>query len=199
MGAYAPFRKYKITKILMNANTARVILDNANVQSFIKTYFSAENFGNYDVSKVLHMAVPGLPAVEVYNGWYQNETVNTQTGVISVGNAVFFIPDGGIFFEASLPGGDMIGEFVQGLNLGSGTIDNPGYGKFLLIEDNTAPGTRGGPANPFILTTAGVYGSVKIDRPFDVLTANVLVTGSNPIMAGFNTGSPFVTPPAPQP
>jgi major capsid protein E len=194
MGGYAPFRKYKITKILMNPNTARVLLDNTNVQSFIKTYFSAENFGVYDPVKVLAMAVPGLPPVEVYDGWYQSETINTQTGAITVTDAKYFIPDGGIFFEASLPGGDQIGEFVQGISLASGSIDSPGAGKFLVVDDNTAPGTRGGPSNPFILLTAGVYGGVKMDRPFDVLTANVATTGSNAAMAGTNTNSPYLAP-----
>ena len=170
-GGQANYRKYKFSKIVMNPNTVRWILDNANTQALIKTYFSAENFGDYDVSKVLKMLLPGLPPIEVYNGWYQSETVDATTGNVTVGDAIFFVPDGKIFFEASLPDGDKIGEFVQGLNLGSGTIDNPGFGKFLIIEDNTAPGTRGGPKNTFIDITAGVYGGPKLDRPFDVLTA----------------------------
>lgn len=170
-GGYSTFRKYKFSKILMNPNTVRWILDNTNTQSLVKTYFSAENFGSYEVTKVLSMLLPGLPPVEDYGGWYQTDSVDATTGAVTVSDAVFFIPDGHIFFEASLPDGDVIGEFVQGINMGSGTMDNPGYGKFLIIEDNTAPGTKGGPQNPYISCIAGVYGGPKLDRPFDVLTA----------------------------
>jgi hypothetical protein len=85
------------------------------------------------------------------------------------------IPDGYIYFEVSnLPGGDMVGEFVQGIHLSSGSIESPGYGKFLIIEENIAPGTKGGPSNPYIDALAGVYGGVKLDRPFDILTAKVI-------------------------
>jgi hypothetical protein len=84
------------------------------------------------------------------------------------------IPDGYIHAVTALPGGDKIGEFVQGVNLASGTIENPGFGKFLVMDDNTAPGTKGGPANPYLDIVAGVYGGVKLDRPFDVLTAKVI-------------------------
>ena len=46
--------------------------------------------------------------------------------------------------------------------------------RILVIEDNTAPGTKGGPMNPYIDLVAGVYGGVKLDRGFDVLTAKVV-------------------------
>lgn len=177
-GGQANYRKYVITKMIMNPNTARWIVDNTNVQSLVKTYFSAENFGTYEVNKVIQMLIPGAPPVEVYKGWFQNESLTTDSNgnanKIIVGDAVYFIPDGLVYFEAQLPGGDMIGEFVQGLQLAEGSIDSPGYGKFLVVEENIAPGTKGGPKNPYVDIVAGVYGGVKLDRPFDVLTANVL-------------------------
>jgi len=171
LGGYSTFRKYKPTKIVMNPNTARWIMDNANVQSLIKTYFSAENFGAYDLGKVLQMLLPGLPPLEIYSGWYQTESLSGSQLVVS--DAVFMIGDGLIYFEIATPGGEAMGEYVQGINIASGTFDNPGYGKFLVIEDNTAPGTRGGPKNGFIDIVAGVNGGVKLDRPFDILTAKV--------------------------
>lgn len=172
-GGTSAFRKYKFKKMVMNPNTLRVILDNTNTQSFIKTYFSSEAFGAYDINKVLEMFAPGLPPVDVYDGWYQPETVDATTGKITVGDATYFLADGYIFFECSLPDGDKIGEIVQGLQLASGSIQNPGYGKFLLVEDNTAPGTKGGPSNPYIDLVGGFYGGPKMDRPFDLLTAYV--------------------------
>lgn len=174
LGGYAPFRKYKVSRIVMNPNTARWILDNANTLSYLTSYGANPSIKEYDLNQILQFLIPGLPPVHVYGGWYQTESVDAA-GKISVSNAVYFVPDGYLFFEVSnLPGGDKMGEFVQGVNLGTGTIDNPGHGKFLIVEDNTAPGTKGGPGNPYVDIIAGVYGGVNLYRPFDVLTAKVI-------------------------
>ena len=173
MGGTSGYRKYKISKIVLNPNTGRWILDNPNVQALVQTYFSAENFGSYELNKVLQMLIPGIPEVEIYDGWFQNESVDAN-GKIQVSDAIYFIEDGQIYFEVSnLPGGDQIGEFVQGVHLAEGSIQNPGYGKFIVVDDNTVKGSKGGPGNPFLDLIAGVYGGPKLDRPFDVLTANV--------------------------
>jgi hypothetical protein len=172
-GGYSPFRKYVVSKMIMNGNTARWFLDNANVRSYLTAYGANPALPEYDINKVLQILIPGCPPVEIYKGWYQNESI--VNGKVTVGDAVFMLPDGYIFFEVSnLPGGDMVGEFVQGIHLSSGSIENPGYGKFLLVEENIAPGTKGGPSNPYIDCLAGVYGGVKLDRPFDILTAKVI-------------------------
>jgi len=170
-GGLSAFRKYKIQKMILNGNTARWILENTNTKAYVQNAIANPSLANYDINQLLNFFIPGCPPIEVYNGWYQTETV--VDGKITVSDAVYFIPDGKIFFECSLPGGDMIGEFVQGIHLASGTIDSPGFGKFLVIEDHTAPGTKGGPSNPFFDIVSGVYGGVKLDRPFDVLTGQV--------------------------
>lgn len=173
LGGLAPFRKYKVRKAVMNPNTARWLLDNTSVTSLIQYRFAAENFAEYDLNRTLQFLVPGLPEFEIYDGWYQTESTDA-TGKVTVSDAVFMIPDGQIFFEVgNLPGGDMLGEFVQGVNLASGSVDSPGFGKFLIIEDNTSPGSKGGPQNPYISLVAGVYGGPKIDRGFDLITAKV--------------------------
>lgn len=171
MGGLSQFRKYVVTKIVMNPNTARWLLDNANTRAYLTSYGANPSIGSYDINKILQFLIPGLPPVEIYNGWYQSESV--VNGKITVSDAIYFIPDGKIFFETSLPGGDKIGEFMQTVHLASGSIDSPGYGKFLVIEDNTQPGTKGGPSNPYMDLIGGVYGGVKLDRAFDVLTATV--------------------------
>ena len=172
MGGYAAFRKYKVRRAVLNPNTARWILDNAEVKSLIQYRFAAENFAEFDLNRTLQFLIPGLPEFEIYDGWYQEETLTDDT--ISVGDAVYFVPDGYIFFEVSnLPGGDVIGEFQQGVHLASGSIDSPGFGKYLLVEDNTAPGSKGGPQNPYISMVAGVHGGPKLDRAFDVISAKV--------------------------
>jgi hypothetical protein len=182
MGGYAPFRKYIKTALVMNPNTARWILDNPNTLAYLTSYGANAAIKDYDLNTVLSFLIPGCPKVDVYEGWYQTETIGTgtpdtglpvQPNQIVVSNATYFIPDRAIYFECKLPGGDKIGEFVQGINLASGTIDNPGFGKFLVVDDCTAPGTRGGPSNPFVDLIGGVYGGAKLDRAFDTLTASV--------------------------
>lgn len=173
-GGTARFRKYTVSKMVMNPNTARWIMDNPNTQSFLTSYGANPAIMEYDLNRILSFLIPGSPPVEVYNGWYQEESVDGD-GKISVDDATYFIPDGYIFFEVtSLPGNDRIGEFVQGLHLASGSIDAPGMGKYLVIDDNTGPGTKGGPANPYLDLISGVHGGVKLDRAFDVLTAKVI-------------------------
>lgn len=173
-GGLAGFRKYKVSKMVMNPNTARWILDNTNVRSFITSYGANPQFNNFELNKVLQFVIPGAPEAVIYDGWYQTESVDSSNK-ITVSDAVYFLPDGYIFFEVSnLPGGDKIGEFVECINLQSGSLDAPGVGKFLIVEDNIPAGTRGGPRNPYMDLWAGVNGGPKLDRPFDVLTAKVI-------------------------
>jgi len=171
MGGYGNFRKYTVRRIWMNPNTSRWLLDNTNTRAYVTSFGANPSLPDFDINKVLSFLIPGLPPVEVYNGWYQTETVTD--GKITTSDAVFFIPDGKIFFEVSLPGNEQIGEFVQTMHLSSGSIDQPGSGKFIVFDDHIAPGTQGGPGNPFFDIIGGVYGGVKLDRPFDTLTATV--------------------------
>jgi hypothetical protein len=170
MGGYASFRKYKITKIIMNPNTARGILDNPNVQSLIQSRFAAETYKMHDINEVISFLVPGAPPIEVYQGWYQEETINPSSGLISVGDAIYFIPDGRVFFECQLPGDNKIGEVVMTLSLANGTVDSPAPGKFLLVDEHI----EDRPGNPYIDIFGGFYGGPKLKRAFDVLTATVI-------------------------
>lgn len=171
LGAYAPFRKYKIRSLVMNAVTARLILENTNTKQYLSSIGANPNISEWSIEKLISFLIPGGPIAEIYNGWYQEETVTS--GRITVGDAIYFIPDGYIFFECELPGGDKIGELTLGLHLASGTIDSPGYGKFIVPEENIAPGTKGGPSNPYIEVHGGFRGGVNLQRSFDVLTAYV--------------------------
>lgn len=173
-GGLAAFRKYVVGKMVSNGNTARWVLENSNTKSYLASIGANPNISEWTLPKLLSFLIPGGPACEIYNGWYQVETID-GTGKITVGNAVYFIPDGYVFFEVSnLPGGDRIGEFQQTLQLASGTTESPGAGKFLVVEECIAPGTKGGPGNPYIDITGGVYGGVNLQRQFDVLTAKVI-------------------------
>lgn len=175
MGGYSTFRKYQVKNIIMNGNTARWLLDCTNTRSYVQNALANSNVASYDINQVLKFFIPGCPEVEIYNGWYQTESLTDRgDGVMKLvtSDAIFFIPDGYIFFDVA-PFGERLGQFVQTNHLASGSIESPGYGKFLVPEECIAPGTRGGPKNPFVEVTGGVYGGVNLERGFDVLTAFV--------------------------
>lgn len=175
-GGQANFRKYKITKIISNPNTARWFLDNTNVRAYIQNAMANPTFKSYGVNEVAGFFIPGAPEWEIYDGWYMTEsysdTNNPNRPVAS--NANYFIPDGYLFFETALPDQNQIGELQLGLNLADGSIDNPGMGKFLVVDENVAPGTKGGPGNPWIDIVCGANAGVNLYRAFDVLTAKVV-------------------------
>lgn len=170
MGGYAPFRKYKITKIVMNPNTERMVLDNPNVQSLIQNRFASEAYKAHDINAVMGFLVPGMPPIEIYKGWYQTETSDATTGEITVGDAIYFLPDGRLFFEAKLPDNNKIGDVVMTLNLANGSVDNPAPGKFILVDEHI----EDRPGNPYIDVIGGFYGGPRLKRAFDVLTATVI-------------------------
>lgn len=171
MGGYAPFRKYKITKVVMNPNTARMVLDNPNVQSLIQSRFAADQaYKQHDINAVMEFLIPGMPPIEIYKGWYQPESINATTGAITVGDAIFFIPDGSIFFEAKLPDMNKIGDVVMTLNLSNGSVDSPAPGKFILVDEHI----EDRPGNPYIDVIGGFYGGPRLKRAFDTLTGTVI-------------------------
>jgi hypothetical protein len=167
---YAPFRKYKITKVIMNPNTERMVLDNPNVQSLIQYYFASGALQEYNIGAAMKFLVPGMPPIEVYDGWYQTETADPTTGEITVGNAVFFIPDGSIFFECKLPDNNKVGDVCMTLNLANGSVDAPAPGKFILVDEHI----EDHPGNPYIDVLGGFYGGPRLKRAFDTLTATVI-------------------------
>jgi hypothetical protein len=170
MGGYSPFRKYKISKVIMNPNTARVFLDNPAVQSLIQNRFASETYKMHDINAVLDFLVPGMPPIEIYKGWYQNETVDPTTGLITLADATFFIPDGSIFFECKLPDANKVGDIVMTLNLTNGSVDAPSAGKFIVVDEHIADR----PGNPYIDVFGGFNGGPRLKRGPDVLTATVI-------------------------
>lgn len=170
MGQYAPFIKYKITKVIMNPRTANLFLGNPKVQAQIMSRFAAETFAANDVSGITKFLIPGMPDVEIYNGWYQGETVDNATGITSVGNGQYFISDGGIFFECQLPDDNKLGDLVMTLNLSNGDINMPAQGKFLIVEPHLKDQSKA----PHINLVAGMNGGPKLDRASDIISAQVV-------------------------
>lgn len=169
-GGYAPYRKYKINEIVMNTNTVRWVLDNTNTRAWLASIGANPRMTGWDINTVMQLLIPGCPPVTVYHGWYQEQTLVGQK--LTVGDGIYFVPDGLLYFDTT-PMGDKIGSFDQTLHLASGSIEAPGVGKFLVTEENIAPGTKGGPGNPFIQIFGGVYGGPNLKRGFDLLTGKV--------------------------
>lgn len=172
-GGYATFRKYKVNEIVMSPNTARWVLDNNNTRTWLSSIGANPNIGKWDINTVLQFLIPGCPPVVVYQGWYQEQTLNASTQKLEVGDGIYFIPDGYLYFDTT-PMGDKIGTFDQTIHLATGSMEAPGVGKFLVPEENIAPGTKGGPGNPFVQIFGGVYGGPNLKRGFDLLTAKVV-------------------------
>jgi hypothetical protein len=170
MGGYAPFRKYVITKIIMNSNTERIFLDNPSVQSLIQNRFAAETYKMHDINAAFGFLIPGVAPVEVYKGWYQPEAIDPVTGQITVGDAQYFIPDGRLFFECKLPEGNKVGDIVMTLSLANGSVEAPAPGKFILVDEHIED-KKG---NPYIDVIGGFYGGPRLKRAFDLLTATVI-------------------------
>lgn len=170
MGGYSYFRKYKKTKIIMNPNTERVFLDNPNVQSLIQSRFASDVEKMHNINTVIQFLIPGAPPVEVYQGWYQNESADNTTGQITVTDGIYFIPDGSIFFECKLPDMNKVGDVVMTLNLSNGSVDSPAPGKFILVDEHIADH----PGNPYIDVLGGFNGGPRLKRAKDCLTAVVI-------------------------
>lgn len=169
LGGYATFRKYKITKILMNKNTSRMILDNPNVQSLIQSRFADPKY-SHDVNAIMSFLIPGCPPIEEYDSWYQSESQDATTGEITVSDAIYFIPDGRLFFEAKLPDNNKVGDVCMTLSLANGSVDNPAPGKFIIVKEHV----EDKPENPYIDIIGGFYGGPRLKRAFDCLTATVI-------------------------
>ena len=169
-GGYDVYRIYgPVKSIVMNPNTARMIINNSKVQSQILPAITGGRLQTYDVNGILNFLVPGLPNVEIYSGTYLAETMDPVTGKITTGNATYFIPDGKIFFEVGLYG-DKIGEIAMTLNLSNQSIDAPASGKYLLTD---MTGLQSMTRAPYMALVSGFNGGPVLSRPFDVLTATV--------------------------
>ena len=177
-GGYAQFRIYGMPRaMIMNPNTARMILDNPNVQTLIAPAITGGRLQTYDVAGIMSFLLPGLPQPEIYAGTYLAEAIDPLTGKITTGNATYFIPDGKIFFETNLPDGNKIGEVQMTLNLSNGNINAPTAGKYVLTDmSGLASLTKA----PHMALVSGFNGGPALTRAFDVLTATVW-SGANDV------------------
>lgn len=185
--------KYRslIRTMHMNPRTWGAFINNPNVKTFVQyapanpTLFNGSNLRPADPNWVRNF-IPGMENVEIIveqasyipdanvtydsEGFYQNSTAN------------YFLQDGFIFFGIdTVAGGGQgkLGSFQMTPSIAKGGMNAPQAGRWVILDDNTAPGTRGGPAQPFVGVVAGMQGALALPRARDIITAMVFST-TNP-------------------
>ena len=181
---YRPFLK----TIHMNPRTWGAFVQNPNVRSFIQYSMANPTILNsdsksYSGGAYIKAFIPGLENVSIIveeSSWIDDSDVTLDANrYYQNSTAQWFIPDGYIFFGIdTMAFGGPLGQFQMVSALQNGGLDNPQPGRFLMMDDNIAPGTRGGPANPFLGMVYGFNGGLAVVRPNDVLSAQVFTTGS---------------------
>lgn len=170
-----------VKSLVMNPNTQFLFLQNANVQSYANRILTNNALMNssdvFSMAKVAEITVPSVKKFDIvidYSG-YQPDVVTAGVPVDTT-PLTYFIPDGYIFFELEIPAsyGSPIGDYVFLGQLQNGGFVNPTPGPFIVLEDNTAPGTRGGLGNPFLSLIYGYAGGPRIRRPNDLVIARVI-------------------------
>ena len=178
--AYSPFlpKLSYIRELVMNPITASWLFDNPSTKDFLKYGFNNEKVyrGGNDFKENFDSAMQYfIPELNV--------SIRVDRSVImpddSDGNPLrdnsyYVIPDGyiGVMVDATSHGGPL-GEMVMTLAVQNGGYANPQGGRYLLIEDNTVPGSKGGLSNPYIDIVSGGNMGLKGDRPFDWLKMKV--------------------------
>lgn len=170
-----------VKSLVMNPNTQFLFLQNANTQAYANRILTNDalmrNNDVFSMAKVAEITVPSVKKFDIvvdYSG-YQPDVV---TGGVPVDTTAlqYFIPDGKIYFELEIPAtyGSPLGDFVFLGQIQNGGFINPAPGPFIILEDNTVPGSRGGLGNPFLSLIYGFMGGPRIRRPNDLIIASVV-------------------------
>lgn len=158
-------RKYKIKKLMMNQKTANDFLATDEISALLLAVGGRQSSLVNDINALVQFHIPGHPPIEVYDGWYQEETY--PAGVVTVGNPISFIPDDLIYFDIK-PMGDDVGDLTITPNLQNGSIDALGSGIIWGMEDNTDK-----LGNPNVEFVSGFNGGPRLYRPQDTFKADV--------------------------
>lgn len=172
-----------IKGLIMNPNTAFLFMQNQNTQAYINRVLANNSVisagRTYGVELVADIAIPAVKKFDIvidYTGWSALSAAGVDPQLPTQFN--YFIPDGQIFFEMDIPAtfGGPLGDFVFLGQVQNGGFVNPQPGPFLIIEDLTVPGSRGGLINPQLAQVSGYAGGPRIRRPMDIITANVIAS-----------------------
>jgi len=165
----------------MNPNTSLLFLNNQNTQNYVNRILAnstlMRNGDVYSTAKVAEVTIPSVRKFDItidYTGYMPD--VVTSGVPVDTTPLEYFIPDGYIFFELEVPVqyGSPVGDFVFLGQLQNGGYLNPNPGAWIVLEDNTVPGSRGGLGQPFLSLICGYAGAPRIRRPDDLMIAKVV-------------------------
>lgn len=172
-----------IKGLIMNPNTVFLFMQNNNTQAYINRVLANNSVisagRTYGMELVADIAIPAVKKFDIivdYTGWSALSASGVDPQLPTAFN--YFVPDGQILFEMDIPAtfGGPLGDFVFLGQVQNGGFVNPQPGPFLIIEDLTMPGSRGGLINPQLAQVSGYAGGPRIRRVNDVITANVIAT-----------------------
>jgi hypothetical protein len=190
------FQRIRRCKLIMSPVTEALILQNPNVSSQIAiiqaqpgSAVDARGFRTAEFA--IKTQIPGLEIEVLVDGssyLLQNSDVTWQpsgAGFTTTPVAQqFFIPPGAIMFAIDVEDkGGRLGEFVFTTSVQNGGFIQANASPWFIIEDLTAPGTRGGPLNPSVQLDFGFAGGLQPYHPEATLLGNfaVLVDAPGPL------------------
>ena len=189
------FQRIRKCKMIMSPVTEALILQNPNVSSQLAiiqaqpgSAVDARGFRTAEFA--IKTQIPGLECEVLVDGssyLLQNSDVTWKPDssgfTDSYVQQAFFIPPGSIMFAIDVEDkGGRLGEFVFTTSIQNGGFIQATAAPWFIIEDLTAPSTRGGPLNPSIQLDFGFSGGLQPYHPEATLIGNfaILDNGTPP-------------------
>lgn len=169
-------------KIFLTNVTHNLFFSNPNNQNTMQFAMGNPDFLNRDNPYNMQSAISyfmgsqnNIEVVVVDDSYFTNDDSPSGPNAVE-GEANFIIPTGKILFAIDTNAfGGPLGEFAYTLAAQNGSMLNPKGGPWMVIDDQSLPGTAGSVTNPFVRAAAGFSGAPKINRPFDIITMDVTV------------------------
>lgn len=195
--AYLPwiskFQRLRRCKMIMSPITEQLIVQNPNVQQQIAIVQAGPGTfndprGYHEAEFAMKSLIPGIEIEVMVDGsayLLQNSDVTWQPSGAGFTNTPvpqqFFIPPGAILFAVDVEDkGGRLGEFVFTTSVQNGGFIQATAAPWFIIEDLTAPGTRGGPLNPSIQLDFGFAGGLQPYHPEATLLGQFAVLSNTP-------------------
>ena len=168
-------------KIFLNNATHQLFFSNPNNLNTMQFALGNPDFLNqgqpYNMQSAIKYFMGSQNNVEVVviDDQYFPEEDDEFGNAAQADKPTFIFPTGKILFaiDVSQYNGPL-GEFAFTIAPQNGGIYNPQPGPWSVLEDCSTAGSVGGITNPFLRAGCGFNGMPKLDRPFDIVTLDVL-------------------------
>lgn len=173
LGNEAVLRKYRqfIKSFVINPKTSSDIVNRALEQGEITN----ANIRSADINEVAKFSSPGLPPFEVVADAIQEETVDPNTGAITLGNATYLVPDDKVLIVLDFGARGLLFpeygqlQLTENMNDPSASVASPAQGMYTFIDEKGLEERK----NPRLEVVSGFNGGPNLMRPEDVLIINV--------------------------